>query len=286
MGDSTMAMLAVVALLAAMILPVFLLLRTQKTAAQDEEGRAVRAAAAEEAAAKKRVARAAEKESGVNKKKNKGLSRMKKAHVAGGDEDEGAAGADMRQEEPEAPREIDPEDKNARREAARRAKEDEREERERLKEEELIQKEETEAKKAQAEYDSWKGMFEVEETGDGGAEAQEEEGLLERFVTTLQTHKVSTLEQLGAEFSLKVADVVSRLRGLEAMGFVTGVIDDRGKFIYISRGELEAVAKFIHKKGRVRISTLAQESNRLIDLSSHEVAVEEEDEGEAGAGKA
>lgn len=77
--------------------------------------------------------------------------------------------------------------------------------------------------------------------------------------------------------------MLCRLRGLEAMGYVTGVIDDRGKFIYVSRAELEAVGRYIRKKGRVRISALAQESNRLIDLSSHEAA-QEDGEGEGGEG--
>lgn len=45
------------------------------------------------------------------------------------------------------------------------------------------------------------------------------------------------------------------------------MVDDRGKFIYVMREELEAVARFIRRKGRIRISTLAQESNKLIDLN-------------------
>ena len=45
-----------------------------------------------------------------------------------------------------------------------------------------------------------------------------------------------------------------------------GVIDDRGKFIYISREELEAVAKYIKQQGRVSITDLAASSNKLIKL--------------------
>ena len=40
----------------------------------------------------------------------------------------------------------------------------------------------------------------------------------------------------------------------------------RGKFIYISQEELEAVAKFIKQQGRVSISDLALNSNKLITL--------------------
>mmetsp|Transcript_14960 Transcript_14960/g.48121 ORF Transcript_14960/g.48121 Transcript_14960/m.48121 type:complete len:81 (-) Transcript_14960:379-621(-) len=70
------------------------------------------------------------------------------------------------------------------------------------------------------------------------------------------------------------------------MGYVTGVVDDRGKFIFISRDELQAVSSYIRRKGRVRISTLAQESNRLIDLSSHEAEPEADEEEEGGEGAA
>ena len=47
-----------------------------------------------------------------------------------------------------------------------------------------------------------------------------------------------------------------------------GVIDDRGKFIFISQEELEAVGKFITQRGRVSISELAENSNRLISLET------------------
>ena len=50
------------------------------------------------------------------------------------------------------------------------------------------------------------------------------------------------------------------------------MIDDRGKFIYISQEELEAVAKFIRQRGRVSISELAESSNKLINLTPEPVA--------------
>ena len=54
---------------------------------------------------------------------------------------------------------------------------------------------------------------------------------------------------------------------LQEDGILTGVIDDRGKFIYISMEELEAVAKFIKQQGRVSITDLAMNSNKLINLT-------------------
>ena len=49
---------------------------------------------------------------------------------------------------------------------------------------------------------------------------------------------------------------------------VSGVVDDRGKFIYISQEELEAVAKFIKQRGRVSISDISDSSNSLINLEA------------------
>lgn len=92
------------------------------------------------------------------------------------------------------------------------------------------------------------------------------------------------LEELAAHFQLKTQDAIDRLQKLVQDGSLTGkiclshhctdtlfpfslgVIDDRGKFIYISREEMEAVAKFIRQRGRVSLSDLAESSNQLIQL--------------------
>lgn len=62
-------------------------------------------------------------------------------------------------------------------------------------------------------------------------------------------------------------DVIDRIRELQQSGRLSGVLDDRGKFIYITQEEYEAVAKFIKQRGRVRISELAESSNKLINLA-------------------
>ncbi len=62
-------------------------------------------------------------------------------------------------------------------------------------------------------------------------------------------------------------DVINRINELIEEGRLTGVMDDRGKFIYITVNELEAVAKFIKQRGRVSITELAESSNLLINLN-------------------
>lgn len=163
-------------------------------------------------------------------------------------------------------------------EAKRKAKEQRAEEREQAREERERQEKEAAEKRKQEELDKWASMFSVEETGEEGADAdgEDEATLLSRFVEHIKACKVNVLEELGGEFGLKTSDVIQRVRALEAMGHLSGVIDDRGKFICITPDEMKAVAKFVQRKGRVRISTLAQESNKLIDLTPRKAAEDDE----------
>lgn len=67
---------------------------------------------------------------------------------------------------------------------------------------------------------------------------------------------------------------MDRVKDLQESGQLTGVMDDRGKFIYITVDELESVAKFIKQHGRVSISDLAESSNRLINLTPDNTEVQ------------
>jgi hypothetical protein len=66
--------------------------------------------------------------------------------------------------------------------------------------------------------------------------------------------------------SVGLQDAISRVQTLEEEGRITGVMDDRGKFIYISREEMAAVADYVKSRGRVAIGELAAKSNTFIDL--------------------
>ena len=70
------------------------------------------------------------------------------------------------------------------------------------------------------------------------------------------------------EFKLRTADVIDRIQSLEAMGRLSGVMDERGKYIYISPEEMQAVAEFVKARGRVAIAELAAKSAGLIDLDA------------------
>lgn len=125
-------------------------------------------------------------------------------------------------------------------------------------------------------------MFSVDESGeDGVEEGAEARDVLSEFVEYITRRKMVVLEDLAAHFGMRAADAVAHVRELEAEGRITGIFDDRGKFIYISEAELQRVADFIMERGRVSIADLARESNLLVDLEERPEA--EVDEGAAAA---
>ncbi|KAJ8483614.1 hypothetical protein OPV22_016099 [Ensete ventricosum] len=149
----------------------------------------------------------------------------------------------------------------------RRRKDEEREAQERLMEEEAIARKAKEEEAAALEFEKWKGEFSVDAEGTTEIEMQDDnQGLLANFVEYIKKQKCVPLEDLAAEFKLRTQDCINRIMTLEGMGRLSGVMDDRGKYIYISFEEMRAVADYIKRQGRVSISHLASKSNQFIDL--------------------
>jgi len=164
-------------------------------------------------------------------------------------------------------------------EERRRRKDEEREALEQAQEEEMRRAAEERQRREDAEAAKWMGMISVEGEGqEEVTEAQSAEALLNRFVAYIQERKMVPLEEIAVEFHLRSAEVVDRIQNLEAMGRLTGVMDERGKYIYISAEEMQAVARYVQTKGRVAIGELAARSDDLIDLEGKAAA--------AGAGDA
>ncbi|XP_078534837.1 DDRGK domain-containing protein 1 [Lissotriton helveticus] len=149
-----------------------------------------------------------------------------------------------------------------------RRKEEEQERLEEAKQEEDEQRAREEAaQREHEEYLKLKEGFVVEEEGlDEGPTEEESRSFLTEFINYIKNTKVVLLEDLGSHFGLRAQDAINRIQDLLADGTLTGVIDDRGKFIYITPEELTAVAQFIRQRGRVSITELAQASNSLINL--------------------
>ncbi|KAN0009030.1 hypothetical protein ACTFIU_008920 [Dictyostelium citrinum] len=140
------------------------------------------------------------------------------------------------------------------------------------KENERLTKEEEERvrlekeRKEDEEYNLLKSQISLQEIGITKNEDYDK-SLLQLFIKYLKEHKICLLEDIAIEFNIKTNEVIDRIKTLDKQGLISGVIDDRGKFIYITKEEMEAVAKFVNKKGRVNIEQIALESNRLIDLT-------------------
>lgn len=88
------------------------------------------------------------------------------------------------------------------------------------------------------------------------------------------------LEDLSNEFKLQTKDVIDRIERLISTKKLSGIIDDRGKFIYITENEfkvyffeillLKNVMAFIKRKGRISRTDLILECNKLIKLNPTE----------------
>lgn len=151
-------------------------------------------------------------------------------------------------------------------EEKQREEEEEAEEAKRLEEEKRLQEERE--RKEQEEYEKMKSMFTVEDSGfDQNADDESERDLLKEFVDYIKREKVVVLEELAALFRLKTQAVINRVVDLQENGTLTGVLDDRGKFIYISMTELEGIAQFVRQRGRVTLAELAEASGSLVSLT-------------------
>lgn len=156
-------------------------------------------------------------------------------------------------------------------EEERRKDEQREEEVERKREEvERLAREEQERREHE-EYLKMKAAFQVEEEGYDECDEDEKENLLRTFIEYIQEHKVVVLEDLAIRFKLKTQAAIDRITDLQESGTLTGVIDDQGKFIYISDQELNEIAGFIQQRGRVSITELAESSNNLVNLKSNAI---------------
>lgn len=162
------------------------------------------------------------------------------------------------------------EERKAREEELYQERKKREEEEERLeKERELAEKKakEEQEKREYEEYLKLKEQFTVDEIGQDAPEGDlNSENLLNEFVQFIKRSKIVVLEDLAGEFKLRTQDVINRIGQVQEMGLLTGVMDDRGKFIYVSEDELVKVKRFIEQRGRVSISELAKASGELVNL--------------------
>lgn len=135
----------------------------------------------------------------------------------------------------------------------------------------------------QEQYDEWSGSFETTEQG-AENEGEGTDSKLSAFVERIEQKKVVLLSDLSIEFGLSSQAAVDRVKQLEEEGTITGVIDDRGKFIYVSADELKKIADMVRRRGRISVSELVREINSIVDLNpgkddNDEIAEDGDNEG-------
>jgi len=114
-------------------------------------------------------------------------------------------------------------------------------------------------KAEEEEYNKWKGFMTVTETG-----TQDDEASIEAFVDYIEKAKVVALSDLASQFGLAQQATIQRVQELEASGRLSGVIDDRGKFVSVTKQEMEQITRFIRQRGRVSLAELVDASSKLI----------------------
>ncbi|KAK6149336.1 hypothetical protein DH2020_016861 [Rehmannia glutinosa] len=166
--------------------------------------------------------------------------------------------------------------KQDRYEEMRRRKDEEREAHERMLEKEAKARKAKEEEAAALDFEKWKGEFSVDAEGTTENEVQDgSQGLLFDFVEYIKKQKCVPLEDIAAEFKLRTQLSYQVVGYAVFTGRLSGVMDDRGKYIHISLEEMKAVADYIRREGRVSISHLASKSNQFIDLEPKAELVED-----------
>ena len=123
--------------------------------------------------------------------------------------------------------------------------------------------EEEEKRKKQEEYDTWKDFFKVGEEGEDRMDFTKEE-TINKFLDYIKIRKVVSLEDISGTFKLNPNDIVIMLNQYEREGRIMGIIDDRGKYIYITEKEMGLIEKMLMNRGRISKTDLIKECNRLI----------------------
>ena len=151
-------------------------------------------------------------------------------------------------------------------EARRAARDAEREAIELAQEQEILRAAEEREAKEQEEAEKWMHMFTVDDAGEEAQNKEQGEQLLCKMVEYITKRKMVPLEDIAAEFGIRTSEVIEKVKELESTKRITGIMDDRGKYIYISDEEMRNVADFIRKRGRIGISDLARETATLINF--------------------
>jgi predicted transcriptional regulator len=113
-------------------------------------------------------------------------------------------------------------------------------------------------------------MFSVEEEGKEKLSEEEERRKVEAFskqlTSLLKTNKLSLLEDLSHKFKLTTKEIVEKIKQLEQEHLISGIFDERGKYLVIEAGEWSAIKNYILARGRVKKTDIMTECAKLIKI--------------------
>ena len=115
------------------------------------------------------------------------------------------------------------------------------------------------AEKRKREEEEWKLQMTVEEEGSDALDESAIEKRTSDIITFIKNKKLVLLEEISTQFKMRTADVIELLQTLDKENRMMGVIDDRGKFLYLEEEELQHIANFIKRRGRVSVQEIQAE---------------------------
>ena len=76
-------------------------------------------------------------------------------------------------------------------------------------------------------------------------------------------NNIILLEDLAWKFNISTHNVAERIIRMIEMGNLNGIFDERGRFIQMRGSELDELASFIRKTGRISIADIASTTNQI-----------------------
>ena len=143
---------------------------------------------------------------------------------------------------------------------------------ERETEKQIREQREKREKREQEEYEEWKGMISTEVSGSANDDVATLRSRADDIVAALKERRSATLEGLAKEFggsggSAKPSDAAELLKDLEKRGKLSGVLDERGIYVHISKEEMTHIAQEIDKMGRLSMKDIMAIANQVLQES-------------------
>ena len=154
-----------------------------------------------------------------------------------------------------------------RRDAAQR-REEEREEREEAELEQRLQQAEAERQQEEAEYSQWQSTFRVHTPPPPSSSPPSPPPLSsESLLPLLRGRKTTGIAELAVQLRVSASALTAAIEGLQAEGSISGVWDERGRWLRVDESEWEQLRHWLDTRGRVSVADLVEQVRKVVDVS-------------------